>query len=268
MNVLQRLSVPALVMLVAMQTARAFDTSRIADPAVRACAERALPSESARQIQRLEAVGKDGYVRESVREIFWKRNQRNDSRVLLRMQAPSEEKGVSVLVNDDADRNSASYMSYSPKIKRVRRVSGESVFSTIITSDLTYDDFSYFYRRNTDEQVERRDDTMLDEVAVHILETTKPRENAEYALVRFFIDQQKCVPLRTEFIAHNQELRKVLLADRAELKQVGERWVPYVTTMIDHKLGTRSIYTVQEIDIDPALDDSLFESSALVRGGN
>ena len=42
----------------------AFDTSRIHDPAVRACVERALPTATARQVQQLTAIGKDGYERQ------------------------------------------------------------------------------------------------------------------------------------------------------------------------------------------------------------
>ena len=257
-----------LAQLVLPPAASAFDTSRIHDPVVKDCVDRALPNRNAWQVQHLQAIGKDGFVRETVREMFWKRTDNNDSRVLLRTLAPAEEKGVSVLVNDDAQRNSVSYMSYSPKIKRVRRVTGEAVFGTIITSDFTYDDFSYFYRRDEREQVNRAEDAMLDDFPVYVLETAKPRENSEYSLVRFFIDQRQCVPIRTEFVGHNGSIRKELLADREQIKQVGERWVPYLVTMTDHKLETKSIYTVQDIKIDPELDDSIFENSALVRGGN
>ena len=124
-------------------TAYPFDTSRISDPEVKACVERALPSKAARQIQKLQAVGNDGFVRETVREMWWMRSDTNDSRLLLRTLEPFNDRGVSVLVNDDASRNKVSYTSYSPQFKRARRVSGESVFGTIITSDFTYDDFSY-----------------------------------------------------------------------------------------------------------------------------
>jgi hypothetical protein len=249
-------------------TAHAFDTSRIADPEVKACVERALPSKTARQIQKLEAVGNDGFVRETVREMWWMRSDTNDSRVLLRTLEPFNDRGVSVLVNDDASRDKVSYTSYSPEFKRTRRVSGESVFGTIITSDFTYDDFSYFYRRDDREQVERRDNAVVDDVPVYILETSKPRDNASYSLVRFFIDQEKCVPVRTEFLAPNGELRKEQVVDREQILQVGDRWVPHLVTMTDHKLNTHSIYTIQEIDIDPELDNSMFERTALLRGAN
>lgn len=248
--------------------AQAFDTSRIHDPDVKACIDRSLPTRTARQVQQLDAVGKDGFVRSSVREMFWKRSEDNSSRVLLRIEQPEDERGVAVLVNDDASRNKAAYVAYSPKIKRVRRVTGESVFGTIITSDFTYDDFSYFYRRDEREQVERRDDAVLDDAAVYLLETTKPRENSDYSLVRFFIDQKLCVPVRTEFVATNGGLRKELVADRSEIREVDGRWVPHKVTMTDHKLGTKSIYTVLELDIDPDLDDNLFEQNALLRGGH
>jgi hypothetical protein len=87
-------------------------------------------------------------------------------------------------------------------------------------------------------------------------------------LVRFYIDMQICLPMRTEFYGPNGELRKELVADRARVEQVGTHFVPFLTTMTDHKLGTRSIYEVLEVEIDPPLDDGIFETSALTRGGN
>ena len=63
----------------------AFDTSRIEDTEVRECADRALPSATARQIQQVEVVGKSGHSRLSLREIFWTRSEDNDSRVLVRV---------------------------------------------------------------------------------------------------------------------------------------------------------------------------------------
>lgn len=260
----------ALCLLGALASAPAFafDTSRIHDPAVRACVERALPTATARQVQQLTAVGKDGYERQSVREMLWKRSPDNDSRVLLRVLEPRDERGVAVLVNDDAERNVVSYMAYSPRIKRVRRVTGESVFGTIITSDFTYDDFSYFYRVDEREQVERMEDGDVDGEPAYVLESRKSREDGEYSRVRFYIDMQICLPMRTEFHGPNGELRKELVADRARVEQVGTHFVPYLTTMIDHKLGTRSIYEVLEVEIDPPFDDALFETAALTRGGN
>ena len=246
--------------------AASFDTSRIEDPAVRACAERALPARTAHQVQRVEVVGRDGYVRESLREMYWKRSEDNDSRVVVRILEPIDERGVAVLVNDDADRNQTSYMSYSPKLKRVRRVTGESFFGNILASDFTYEDFSYFYRVDEREQVTRHDDAMLDDHPVYVLEADKPGDDAHYSRVRFYIDQDICLPMRTEFFAHNGELRKELLVARDAVEQHGERWVPYDVTMIDHKLGTRSIFKAEAVEIDPDIHDAMFEVQALKVG--
>jgi hypothetical protein len=258
----------SLLLLAGPGAAVAFDTSRIADPTVRECANRALPTDSARQVQALKAIGKDGYVRESVREMMWKRTGLNDSRVVVRVREPADEQGVSVLVTDDAAKRQVQYMAYSPKFKRVRRVSGESVFGTIITSDFTYDDFAYFYRVDDREQIERDADEVLDGHPVYVLETVKDDDDALYSRVRFFIDQEMCVPVRTEFYAPNGSLRKELMADRERIEQVGERWVPHFVTMRDLKLETSSTYEVEEVEIDPALPDAAFEIQALVRGGH
>ena len=246
----------------------AFDTSRIEDPEVRACADRALPSATARQIQKVEVVGKNGHVRTSLREMYWKRSDENDSRVLVRVLEPIDDKGVGVLINDDVERNVVSYMSYSPKIKRVRRVTGKSFFGSILGTDFTYEDFSYFYRVDEREQVSRVGDAVLDDLPAYVLETLKADENSNYSMVRFFIDKDICLPVRTEFIGLNGELRKELVIDREQVQMVDEHWVPFRTTMTDLKLGTKSIAIVEEVEIDPQLSEGMFEVNSLKAGGH
>ena len=244
----------------------AFDTSRIADAAVRACADRALPRATAWQRQKVEVVGADGYVRESVREIFWRRSDANDSRILVRVLEPVDDKGVAVLINDDAARRTTSYMTYSPKLKRVRRVTGESFFGSILGTDFTYEDFSYFYRVDGREEVERVADDVVDGHAMYVLETLKDDGNSSYGLARFYIDQSLCLPMRSDFHAHNGELRKQLLVARDEVREVDGHWVPFRSTMIDLKFDTRTVFLVDAVDIDPELDPGLFEVTALKLG--
>ena len=247
-------------------TAPAFDTSRIEDAEVRACADRTLPTKTASQVQKVEITGKNGHVRTSLREIYWRRSQSNDSRVLVRMLEPIADKGVSVLINDDAARNVVSYMTYSPKFKRVRRVTGEAFFGSILGTDFTYEDFSFFYRVDEREEVARVEDAVLDDFPGYVLETIKPDDNSHYSMVRFFIDKDVCLPVRTEFLAPNGDLRKELVADREQIRKVGEHWVPYLTMMTDLKLKTKSTFTVEEIVFDPDLDKSIFEVQALRLG--
>ena len=81
------------------------------------------------------------FVRESRRIIYWKRSENSDSRVLVRVMEPIDDRGVAVLINDDAEGNVVTYMTYSPKIQRIRRVTGESFFGSILGTDFTYEDF-------------------------------------------------------------------------------------------------------------------------------
>lgn len=248
--------------------AHGFDTSRIEDPEVRECADRALPMATARQLQRVEVVGKNGFVRESLREMFWRRSEGNDSRVLVRVLEPLDDRGVAVLINDDAERNVVSYMSYSPKLKRTRRVTGKSFFGSILGTDFTYEDFSFFYRVDEGEEVRRVDDAVLDDEPAYVLETLKPGDTSTYSKVRFFVDKDVCLPVRTEFLAPNGSLRKELVVDREEIREVDGHWVPFRTTMADLKLGTKTVFIAQEVDIDPDLDPGMFEERELRRGGH
>ena len=248
--------------------ASAFDPARIEDPEVRACAERALPTETASQLQKIEVVGANGFVRESRRIIYWKRSENSDSRVLVRVMEPIDDRGVAVLINDDAEGNVVTYMTYSPKIQRIRRVTGESFFGSILGTDFTYEDFSYFYRVDEREEVVRVKDSNVDGYAAYVLETVKANDNAHYSLIRFYVDKDFCLPVRTDFLAPNGELRKQLLVEREEIQMVDDHWVPFRTTMTDFKLNTQTIFIVEEVAIDPDLREGLFEVSELKSGGH
>jgi hypothetical protein len=262
-----RLQLAILVSCVlAATSAKAFDTSRIEDPEVRACADRALPAATARQVQKVEVIGANGYVRESRRELYWRRSEDNDSRILVRVLEPTDDKGVAVLINDDATRNTTSYMTYSPKLKRVRRVTGASFFGSILGTDFTYEDFSYYYRVDDREQVERVADVDVDGHPAYVLETTKADDNSHYSLARFYIDKTVCLPVRSDFIAQNGALRKQLVVERDSIAMVDDHWVPFRTAMIDLKLDTRTLFIVEEVEIDPDLDINLFEATALKQG--
>ena len=247
--------------------ANAFDTARIEDAEVRACAERALPTETASQLQKIEVIGANGFIRESRRVIYWKRSENSDSSVLVRVIEPLDDKGVAVLINDTAESNVVTYMTYSPKIQRVRRVTGQSFFGSILGTDFTYEDFSYFYRVDEREEVVRVEDSYIDGYAAYVLETVKADENAHYSLIRFFIDKGVCLPVRTDFLAPNGGLRKQLAVERDEIRMVDDHWIPFRTTMTDFKLNTHTIFIVEEVAIDPDLRKGLFEVSELKSGG-
>ena len=110
------------------------------------------------------------------------------------------------------------------------------------------------------------EDSEVNGFPAYVLETVKPGEEATYSLVRFFIDHEYCLPTRSEFVGLNGELRKELVIDRSSIKKVDDRWVPYRTTMFDLKLNTNSVFTVEEVQIDPDLHDAMFEVTSLKRG--
>ena len=242
----------------------AFDTSNIEDPDVRACAERSIPESTLSQTQLVRVTGANGFVRESIRELYWKRFSNDDSRVLVRVVEPPDEKGLAVLIND-YDLDEPNYAMYSPRLKRVRRVTGESFFGSVLGTDFTYEDFAHFYRVDEREKVKRVDDGNVDGHPAYILETIKQDDNASYDVVRFYVDKALCMPVRADFIAPNGSLRKQLLVERDEIKLVDERWIPYVTTMVDYKLNTHTEFVVQEVSVDPDLREGLFNFSELMR---
>jgi hypothetical protein len=96
-----------------------------------------------------------------------------------------------------------------------------------------------------------------------VLETTPAGDTSAYGRILTYIDQAQCVPVKTQFFNVNGELGKELIAERAEIKEIGNRFVPHRIVMYDREKNTRTELTVQDVEIDVKLSDGLFSPKRL-----
>ena len=239
--------------------------SKIKDPQVRACAEKGLPEFSLSQMQDVDVVGKTGFVRKSSREVFWKRFENKRSKAVVRVVAPQQEVGVAVLYLE-TERVHANWYMYQKEFKRPRRVTGSGISGSVLGTDFSYEDFEHIEEIIYTGEVTRMPDVELDGHMFYVIERQPGNSSSQYSLVKGFIDQVLCVPMRTEFYDHSMQLKKALIVNRLAVKKINDRWIPHETTMFDYSRKTHTIFTNHDIKIDIELHNSMFTPQFLKRG--
>ena len=239
--------------------------SKIKDPQVRACAEKGLPEFSLSQMQDVDVVGKTGFVRKSTREVFWKRFENKRSKAVVRVVAPQQEVGVAVLYLE-TERVHANWYMYQKEFKRPRRVTGSGISGSVLGTDFSYEDFEHIEEIIYTGEVTRMPDAEIDGHMFYVIERQPGNSSSQYSLVKGFIDQVLCVPMRTEFYDHSMQLKKALIVNRLAVKKINDRWIPHETTMFDYSRKTHTIFSNHDIKIDIELHNSMFTPQFLKRG--
>jgi hypothetical protein len=196
----------------------AAELPTISDPDIQACIERLMPEKSSTQTLTLRSFDESGPISESVANTYWQRSQDDRFRAVIRLTAPPSRIGLAVLVIESAEAKPRMFL-YVPDLKRTRRVTGKQIAASMLGTDLSYEEFSYFQKSAVDSETKRIEDQDLDGSAAYVLETTPTTDGSPYSRVVTFVDKVQCIPVHTQFFLANGELGKELVATRAEIKQ-------------------------------------------------
>jgi outer membrane lipoprotein-sorting protein len=242
--------------------ASAIDMPTIDDPVIKACVERMMPAKTLSQGLTLRSFDDSGLIEESVAKLYWGRDEEGKSRGVIRLSSPPSRKGLAVLmIENDADEPKM-YL-YVPDLKRSRRVTGKQLATSMMGTDFSYEEFSHFQNTASDAQTKRVEDQTLNDISTYVFETTSTVPDPQYSRILTFVDQERCVPLQTQFFAPNGELNKELIATGDEIKPVGDRHIPHQVTMHDRKKNTRTELTIENVEIDIKLSDAIFSPKRL-----
>ena len=246
-------------------TVHAADASGIADPEVRACVERALPKQTVRQRVTLQVVDSTGTTRESIGNLHWKRFPDGLAKVLFIIEESSHYHGVGILM-EERSKGEPNVFMYSPELGRDRRISSAALAGPLLGTDFSYEDFALLQHLAVTGDARRVEDSEVDGHPTYVMETTPDEEISSYSKVATYIDKTWCLPVKTQFYAHNGSLYKELSIDREAVRQQGELWVPFHSTMVNHKQASRTELLIDKLELDIALEDGLFRPQRLRQG--
>ena len=246
-------------------TVAAIDASRIEDLEVRACVARTVPDYSMTQRLDVQMLDDDGAISESSGYLSWKRFEDGRAKLVVSIVAPPERAGVAVLLIEREGANPDVFM-YIPERRQVRRVGARTLGASMLGTDLSYEDFTHFQQMVDTGEATRLDDATLEGHPVYVLENIPDGEESAYSRILTYVDQEKCLPLKTEFFAPNGALHKVLFVEREHVRKVNNRWVPFRIVMLDHQRDRRTVLVTADIEINPGIHNSVFTPDHLRQG--
>jgi hypothetical protein len=260
-------SLTALVLLTAGVPARAVsvdvgeDVDEIAD-----CVKANQPRLSAEQTVTLRTVDRTGAARASNATIYWQKFG-EDSKALIRFSAPEDLRGSALLLLQKGER--ADMFMYLPELRKVRRVTKRSVTGSMFGTDFSYEDFERFQGLGEDGEAQRLPDGEVEGRKVFVLEGRPSRgEESAYERVVSFVDQERCIPIRTELYEKGERLRKVMVMPSEEITKEAESWVPRRVLVKDLVNETQTELLVDEIELDKQLPRKLFSERELESGSH
>jgi outer membrane lipoprotein-sorting protein len=187
-----------------------------------------------------------------------------DSKSILFFQAPADVKGTGFLSwqYDDPDRDDDKWL-YLPAMKKVRRISGSSAKNeNFMGSDFTYDDMG---GRNVDEDAHTlTGEETLGGARCWVVESKPLESDAVYSKTVSWIRQDALIPVKVEFYDRMGELLKTLVA--SDITKEAGFWTSRKLEMTDHKRNHRTLITMEKIEYNLAMNESLFTVPSLERG--
>jgi len=180
-----------------------------------------------------------------------------------RFTDPEYLRGTAILSIENADRSDDHFL-YLRTLQRVRRLSVRQRADAFMGTDLAYEDLER--RRVDDYDVRFLAPAAVAGEAVRVVEG-RPRFDSAYARVEFFIASADGAILETRYYKREAERPfKLLRAPRAGTRTFAGHALPTHLVVENFVRRTVTEVWIEQLAVNPDLDDGLFTSAALEVG--
>lgn len=262
---LKRTAIGVLALLLP-QVGVAVESEKMSVDDIMECVKRSGPEKSSIQSATLRSVDEKGVVNESEATLYWRKFDDGLSRALIRFSAPPDLRGSALLMLEEANGESDMYM-YLPEFRKVRRVTTGMMSGSMFGTDFTYEEFEHLYDLAEKLENRRLEDGRVGDEPVYVVESTpQSEEDSAYSRIVQYVEQARCIPLKSEFFEGSGGPRKVLSVDPSMLRQVSGAWLPHQIVMRDLRDGTQTILVMRNIEVDVDIPERTFSQRSLSRG--
>ncbi len=232
---------------------------------VRKCMQQNFPKSSSVQSIEVKAADRSGGSRTLAANVYWKRAGDGKAQVMLRVKEPADLKDSSYLVLERSTRDDM--FMFLPAANRVRRIQGAQVSDGLWGTDFSYDDMRQVQGILDSGKFERQKDEDFNGRKVYVLAVAPAKaEESSYNRIMSYVDQQTCVPLKTEFFQKAGAPRKRLLVDPAQVTQQGSQWIAHQYDMTDLLSQTATQLRIGKVEYEKKLPERLFNQQTFYLG--
>lgn len=175
-----------------------------------------------------------------------------NQRYYIFLDSPADVKGMTFLVWKSPDKEDDRWI-FVPAVNLVRRVAASDKRSSFVGSDFTYEDVSG--RDPGDEEHKLLRTEELGGRPCFVLEST-PKARLDYARRVSWIDQERWLPLKEEYLDARGETVREFSAD--EVQEVGGHWTVTKRSMRNLQSGHRTDVVFESVRYDAGLEEDLF----------
>lgn len=210
----------------------------------------------------LEMILIDQNEEKSIRRMTWKafETETGEDKKLTVFQYPNDVKGIALLtysqVKDDDQ------WIYLPAFKRTKRISSSNKSGPFMGSEFSYEDMAsflvekYTYRLLREEVYEGEES--------YVLEYTPLDKNSGYSKLNVWVDKEKYVYTKIEFVDHSGLPLKTLLAKEHRL-YLETFWRPESLMMINHQTTSTTELIWSNYEFKTDISERDFASNSLKR---
>jgi hypothetical protein len=222
-------------------------------------AQKRATSQSERYEGTLQSFTPGGKTSEK-RWIFERVGSNGQSKSMIRFTAPSEVRGVALLIVNHPDRPSDQWM-WTPSIERDRRIALQDRSTRFFGTDFSFEDLEQ-------RDVDQYDHHLLGEETIDgasvwkIQSIPKPSRSSQYTETMVWIRKDDYATIRIDSYVITQVVRRLELKD---IRQVQGIWTAHDTMMTDVKRGSSTRLTLDKVQYNLPLKDDDFTLQALRR---
>ncbi len=235
---------------------------------VERCMRRNAPERASIPSLSIQSVDRSGESSEAMARVNWQVDELGGVRVVLRMTEPDDVRGTSVLMVGN-DREPPEFFVYLPDLSKVKRVRKRHLNQPLLGTDFSFEDFERIQGISGRTRLALAGEQSIHGRRVWILDD-RPEfgEDSAYDRILIYVDQEYCVPLRTEFIGAGDELQKVLTAPPEHITREGRYYIPRRLAMRDLRDRTETMIAIDEIHVDDSPPADLFTPAGLAAGSD
>lgn len=190
------------------------------------------------------------------------------SRFVIHITAPANVAGAAYLLRERVGNPEDDMYVYLPGVGRVRHITGAFANGSLLGTDFSYADAKLIQNSfvGAEGKLEAPAEIEKRPVNVLTLAPNKKVSNPAYSLVRLWLDQKTCVPLKANFYQGSEQARKVLMASPDALTQSGKYWYLSEVEMRDLKEGTHTVMKFGTIESDVKASAAMFDPNSFFQG--
>ena len=194
------------------------------------------------------------------RWVFERIGSHGNSKSVIRFTAPSEVKGVALLIVNHADRPSDQWM-WTPALERDRRIALQDRSTRFFGTDFSFEDLEQ-------RDVDQYDHTMLGDETIDgaatwkIQSIPKPAKSSQYTKTIVWVRKDNYATARIDSYYLNDVVRRLEMSD---IRQVQNIWTAHDTVMTDVRRNSVTRLTLDKVQYNLPLKDDNFTVQALRR---